>query len=39
MSYLLAQVNIGRLRAPIDSPALAGFMAALDPVNAIADAA
>ncbi len=39
MSYLLAQVNIGRLRAPVDSPALAGFMAALDPVNAAADAA
>ncbi|HUZ54997.1 MAG TPA: DUF3291 domain-containing protein [Streptosporangiaceae bacterium] len=39
MSYLLAQVNIGRLRAPIDSPALAGFVAGLDPVNAAADAA
>ncbi len=39
MSYLLAQVNIGRLRAPADSPALADFMAALDPVNAMADAA
>ena len=39
MSYVLAQVNIGRLRAPLDSPALAGFIAALDPVNALADAA
>ena len=39
MSYLLAQVNIGRLRAPIDSPVLADFVAALDPVNAAADAA
>ena len=39
MSYFLAQVNIGRLRAPIDSPALAGFVAGLDPVNAAADAA
>jgi uncharacterized protein DUF3291 len=39
MSYLLAQVNIGRLRAPIDSPVLAGFVAGLDPVNASADAA
>jgi hypothetical protein len=39
MSYVLAQVNIGRLRAPIDSPALADFVSALDPVNAIADAA
>jgi len=35
----LAQVNIGRLRAPLDSPALADFVAALDPVNAAADAA
>ena len=39
MSYLLAQVNIGRLRAPIDSQTLAGFVAGLDPVNAAADAA
>ena len=39
MDYVLAQVNIGRLRAPLDSPALADFMAALDPVNALADAA
>jgi hypothetical protein len=38
MSHL-AQVNIGRLRAPLDSPVLADFMAALDPVNALADAA
>ena len=36
---MLAQVNIGRLRAPLDSPELAGFVAALDPVNAAADAA
>ncbi len=39
MSYVLAQVNIGRLRAPIDSPMLADFVSALDPVNALADAA
>ena len=39
MKFVLAQVNIGRLRAPLDSPQLAGFMAALDPVNALADAA
>ena len=39
MDYVLAQVNIGRLRAPLDSPQLAGFVAALDPVNAAADAA
>jgi hypothetical protein len=39
MGYHLAQINIGRLLAPVDSPQLAGFMAALDPVNALADAA
>ena len=39
VDYVLAQVNIGRLRAPLDSPELAGFVAALDPVNAAADAA
>ena len=39
MKFVLAQVNIGRLLAPVDSPQLAGFMAALDPVNALADAA
>jgi heme-degrading monooxygenase HmoA len=39
MDYVLAQVNIGRLREPLDSQRLAGFAAALDPVNAAADAA
>jgi uncharacterized protein DUF3291 len=39
VDYVLAQVNIGRLAAPLDSPQLADFMAALDPVNAVADAA
>jgi heme-degrading monooxygenase HmoA len=39
MSYHLAQVNVGRLRAPLDSPVLADFVAALDPVNAAADGA
>ena len=39
MDYVLAQVNIGLLREPLDSPRLAGFVAALDPVNAAADAA
>ena len=37
--YVLAQVNIGRLLAPIESPLIAGFVAALDEVNAVADAA
>ena len=36
--YQLAQVNIGRLLAPVDSPQIAEFMAALDPINALADA-
>jgi hypothetical protein len=39
MDYVLAQVNIGRLLAPLDSPRLAGFVAELDPVNSVADAA
>jgi GNAT superfamily N-acetyltransferase len=34
----LAQINIGRLAAPIDSPQLADFVAALDTVNALAEA-
>ena len=39
LSYDLAQVNIMRLREPLDSPALAPFVAALAPVNALADQA
>ena len=39
MAFELAQVNVGRLLAPVDSPVLADFMAALDPVNAAADLA
>jgi hypothetical protein len=35
----LAQVNIMRLRAPLDAPELAAFVAALDPVNAVAEKA
>ncbi|WP_149181984.1 DUF3291 domain-containing protein [Streptomyces sp. TRM49041] len=38
-SYELAQVNIARLRHPLDSPELKDFVDALDPVNAVADAA
>lgn len=38
-SYHLAQINIGRLVAPLDDPRIAGFVAGLDPVNALADAA
>jgi len=35
----VAQVNIAFLRAPLDSPQLAAFIEALDPVNALADRA
>jgi Domain of unknown function (DUF3291) len=37
--YHLAQCNIGRLLAPLDSPQLAGFVGALEPINELADAA
>jgi hypothetical protein len=35
----LAQVNIARLLAPLDSPQLAGFVARLEEINALADQA
>ena len=35
--YHLAQVNIGRTLAPLDHPQLAGFVARLDEINALAD--
>ncbi|MFF7855684.1 DUF3291 domain-containing protein [Streptomyces sp. NPDC007904] len=38
-AYELAQVNIARLKAPLDSPQLKDFVDGLDPVNADADAA
>lgn len=37
--YQLAQVNIGRTRGPMDAEVMAEFAGALDPINAIADAA
>jgi hypothetical protein len=37
-AFHLAQVNIGRVREPIGSPLLADFVAALAPINALADA-
>jgi hypothetical protein len=37
--YHLAQLNIGRMKAPPEDPMIAGFMARLDDVNALADAA
>ncbi|GAA1754168.1 DUF3291 domain-containing protein [Nonomuraea bangladeshensis] len=35
----LAQLNLAHMRAPIDSPELAEFVALLEPINALADAA
>jgi hypothetical protein len=35
--FHLAQVNIGRLRAPIDDPVMEGFRVQLGPINALAD--
>jgi hypothetical protein len=37
LKYHLAQYNIARLRAPLDSPQLADFMAVLEPLNKLAD--
>ena len=36
-AHHLAQVNVATLRAPLDGPELAGFVAQLEPVNALAD--
>jgi hypothetical protein len=35
--FHLAQVNIGRLRAPLEDPSMHGFTSQLDPINALAD--
>lgn len=35
--YHIAQVNIARMRGPLDDPLMAGFVARLDEINAIAD--
>lgn len=37
VTFNLAQVNIGRLRAPMDDPIMEGFRSQLDPINALAD--
>ena len=37
--YHLAQLNIAIPKAPLDSPAMADFMNALDRINGIADSA
>lgn len=38
MSVHLAQVNVSKLRHPVDSDAMAGFFSRLDEINAVADA-
>jgi heme-degrading monooxygenase HmoA len=38
-THHLAQLNVARLLAPLDSPQVADFVAALDPVNELADSA
>ena len=37
MMYQLAQVNIARMLAPLTDPLMAGFVAQLDAINALAD--
>src|SRR5450432_46769 len=39
MAFHLAQINIARCRAPLDSPVMCGFVDLLDTINALADAA
>jgi hypothetical protein len=35
--FHIAQVNIGRIKGPLDGPVMAGFVARLDEINALAD--
>jgi hypothetical protein len=37
-AWHLAQLNVGRMVAPLDAPEIDGFRAQLDPINALADA-
>jgi hypothetical protein len=37
LKFELAQCNIGRSRGPIDAPVMAGFVARLDEINALAE--
>ncbi len=39
MSFELAQINVGRLVAPIEDPRIAGFVAELESINRLADEA
>lgn len=36
--FHIAQVNIGRIKAPLEDPIMAGFVGRLDEINALADA-
>ncbi len=36
-NYHIAQVNIGRIKAPLESPVMEGFVSRLDEINALAD--
>lgn len=36
-TYHIAQINIARIKAPLDDPVMAGFVARLDEINALAD--
>jgi len=37
MTQYLAQINIAKMLAPLDSPVMADFVANLDPINALAE--
>ena len=37
MRFHLAEVNVGRMKMPIDHPATADFVARLDEINQLAD--
>ena len=38
MIFHLAELNVARMKASLDDPAMAGFVAGLQPLNALADA-
>ena len=39
LNYHLAQVNIARMRAPLDDPLMAGFVSRLAEINALSELA
>jgi hypothetical protein len=36
-TYHIAQVNVGQIKAPLEDQVMAGFVARLDEINALAD--